>query len=96
MVAGPALLFLAIEQGEAFAAEAARATLVALIGVAGFGLTYVWLARRTSWPRCLLAGWAVFGLTTGALQAVAWPPAAALAGACAGFAVALPTGWARV
>ena len=40
VVAGPALFFIAVEQGDRFAGEAAGATLVALIGVAAFGLTY--------------------------------------------------------
>ena len=41
IVAGPALFFLALEQGDAFASEAARATLVALIGVAVLAITLV-------------------------------------------------------
>jgi hypothetical protein len=88
IVAGPALFFLALEQGDAFASEAARATLVALIGVAAFGVVYAWVARRAAWPASLLAGWAVFGALTPFLHAVAWPPVVALGGAVGSFAVA--------
>jgi len=79
IVAGPALFFLAVEQGEAFAAEAARATLVALIAVVAFGITYGWVALRTAWPASLLAGWAMFGGLTLALHALAWNALAAFA-----------------
>lgn len=88
IVAGPALFFLALEQGDAFASEAARATLVALIGVAAFGVVYAWVALGSAWPVSLLAGWAVFGALTPLLHAVAWPPTVALGGALGSFAVA--------
>jgi hypothetical protein len=88
IVAGPALFFLALEQGDAFASEAARATLVALIGVAAFGVVYAWVALRSAWPVSLLAGWAAFGALTPLLHAVAWPPAVALGGALGSIAVA--------
>jgi len=50
MVAGPALLFLAIEQGTAFAARAALNTLAGLIGVAAFCLAYGWAALQAPSP----------------------------------------------
>jgi hypothetical protein len=87
IVSGPALFFLALEQGDAFAAEAARATLVSLIGVAAFAVTYAWIARLTSWPASLLGGWAVVVALTPALHARRWPALAALAAAVAAFAV---------
>ena len=49
LVAGPVLFFLAQEQGEGFAAEAARATLVSLIAVAASGLAYAWASLRAPW-----------------------------------------------
>src|SRR6266568_4806520 len=49
MVAGPVLLFLAIEQGAAFASRAALNTLAGLIGVATFSLAYAWAALRRPW-----------------------------------------------
>jgi hypothetical protein len=87
LVAGPALLFLAVEQGDAFAGEAAGATLVALIGVAAFGVVYGWMARVAPWPACLLTGWVVFGLVTVGLSAVAWSPPIALVAVLIAYAV---------
>jgi hypothetical protein len=88
IVAGPALFFLAMEQGDQFAAEAAGATLVALIAVAAFGLTYGWLALRTSWPASLLVGWGVFGALTPVLHAMAWRPVAGLGAVLTSLVVA--------
>src|SRR5213593_3526806 len=73
MVAGPALLFLAIEQGTAFAARAALNTLAGLIGVAAF---------------CLASGWAAFAAITLLLHDVPWQPWAALVAAAAAFGLA--------
>jgi hypothetical protein len=87
VVAGPALLFLAVEQGDAFAGEAAGATLVALIGVGAFGVVYGWMARCAPWPACLPAGWVAFGLTTLALSAVRWSLPVALVAVLIAFAV---------
>jgi hypothetical protein len=78
LVAGPTLFFIAVEQGDAFAAHAAGATLVALIGVAAFALAYAQLCGRTRWPASLLAAWGAFVLTTLVLNAVDWPAPAAL------------------
>lgn len=88
VVAGPALFFIAIEQGDRFAAEAAGATLVALIGVAAFGLTYAWTCPVAPWPIGLAAGWLVFIATTLGLNTVSWPPVFALAAALASFVAA--------
>jgi hypothetical protein len=88
IVAGPTLFFLAMEQGDRFAAEAAGATLVALVGVAAFGLTYGWLALRASWPPSLLAGWAVFGALTPLLHAAGWRPLTGLVAVLASLGVA--------
>jgi len=67
MVAGPVLLFLAIEQGAAFASRAALNTLAGLIGVATFSLAYAWAALRRPWWIALATGWAAFGLARVAL-----------------------------
>jgi hypothetical protein len=87
VVAGPALLFLAVEQGDAFAGAAAGATLVALVGVGAFGVVYGWMARVAPWPACLLTGWLAFGLATVALSAVRWSLAVALVVVVVAFAV---------
>jgi hypothetical protein len=63
-VAGPTLGFYAVEQGRLFAADAARATLLGLVGVAAFCLAYSRASARLHWAPCLLVGWASFALVT--------------------------------
>lgn len=96
IVAGPTLTFFAIEQGNLFAAEASRATLVALTGVAVSSLVYAWAALRTPWWISLAASWVSFVVTALALHDMRWTQLTALAVALASSAVArvlLP--WAR-
>ena len=88
LVAGPALFFLAMEQGHAFAARAAVSTLVGLIAVSAFGVVYAWVALRAAWPVSLLAGWLAFVLVTVLLQSVRWTPGPGLAATLGAFAVA--------
>ena len=88
MVAGPALLFLAIEQGTAFAARAALNTLAGLIGVAAFCLAYGWAALQAPWWVALAAGWAAFAVITFLLHDVPWQPWAALVAAATAFGLA--------
>lgn len=87
VVAGPTLFFLAMEQGDAFAARAALSALVGLIGVSAFGVAYGWTALRFGWPLSVLAGWAAFVAVTVLAQAVAWTPATALVTTLAAFAL---------
>ena len=87
LVTGPALLFFALEQGAAFAAEAARGALVALVAVAAAGLAYAWAARRAPWWGSVIAAWASFTALTVALRPVRLGPVAALAAAWASFAL---------
>jgi hypothetical protein len=64
IVAGPIVLFMALEQGVSFAAQAAHNTLVGLISLSAFCFVYSWLAQRRRWLPSLLAGWlAFFSLT---------------------------------
>lgn len=53
VVAGPILGFIAIEQGAAFAAQAAVGTLSAVLGMLAFGLSYAWAATRFPWTLSL-------------------------------------------
>jgi len=71
VVAGPVLIFIAIEQGSAFGAQAAHATLAGLIGTAAFTVMYARSAVRLTWRRSLLAGWATFAVTTSVLYVLA-------------------------
>lgn len=50
VVAGPILWFIAVEQGAAFAAQAAVGTLSAVLAILAFGLSYAWAATRYPWP----------------------------------------------
>ena len=88
LVAGPVLFFLALEQGEAFVARAAEATLAGLAAVAAFSVIYAWTAVARSWWVCVLVGWTAFALLTVGLQPVTWTAASGLALALAAFAVA--------
>jgi hypothetical protein len=88
IVSGPALFFFAVEQGDAFAAEASRAVLVSLLAVAVSALVYAWAALRTPWWISLLASWAGFFVTVLCVQRVDWGAAGALAIALAGIVLA--------
>jgi hypothetical protein len=85
IVTGPALLFLAAEQGARFAAEAARGALAALLAVAASALAYAWAARRGPWWVSLPASWAAFVAGTVPLERARPPVGLALAAALAGF-----------
>jgi hypothetical protein len=63
-VAGPTLLFYAIQQGALFAAEAARGSLLGLVGVAAFCLVYARASTRLHWALCLFLGWSSFAVVT--------------------------------
>jgi hypothetical protein len=67
-VVGPVLLITAQERGESVAAGAANGTLLGLVALGGFLVTYAWSARSWRWGFCLLAGWvcaAVLGAFVG-------------------------------
>lgn len=63
-VAGPTLGFYAVQQGHAFAATAARGSLIGLVGVAAFSAAYAHASRRYGWLACVLVGWLAFGVVT--------------------------------
>jgi hypothetical protein len=77
-VAGPTLGFYAVQQGNLFAADAARGTLLGLVGVAAFCLAYARASTRLHWAPCLLIGWASFAVLTMLIYGVNVGPAAAL------------------
>lgn len=81
-IVGPVLLVAALEHGAAFAARAANGTLLGLVALAGFALTYGRVAARNGWRSTLLAAWVaagVVGLAAGAIAA--GPPGGLLAAA---------------
>jgi len=71
VVAGPIAMFLAIEQGPAFAAHAAVGAIAATAALLVFFIAYAWASRRFEWPAalaCALLAWFVAGLV------IAWLP----------------------
>ncbi|MHC8293365.1 hypothetical protein [Pseudomonas sp. LB3P58] len=54
VVVGPILFFLAIEQGEVFAAQSATAALSAMFAMIAFCVTYAQVAQRAKWPWALV------------------------------------------
>jgi hypothetical protein len=77
-----------MEQGDAFAAQAAQATLVSLIAVAAFALAYARACAVAAWPLSLLAGLMAFAATAATLHSTAWHSVAALVMSVASYAVA--------
>ena len=64
VVAGPVMLFIALEQGAAFAARAARATLASEASLAAFCVLYAAACLRMPWLPSLAFAWAGFALGT--------------------------------
>lgn len=60
LVAGPTFAFLAIEQGPAFAADAARAAILGVIATSAFCVAYAAAAARVNWMGSVVAGWLAF------------------------------------
>lgn len=59
-VAGPILVVLAVENGNAFAATAATATVTAVLALLGYSVVYAHVAQRAAWPLALAAGVAIW------------------------------------
>jgi hypothetical protein len=78
VVAGPTLAFYALEQGPLFAADAARGSLLGLVGVAAFCVAYARASTRLHWGPCLLLGWGSFAVMTTLIYRVDVGPVAAL------------------
>ncbi|WP_374580569.1 hypothetical protein [Pseudoduganella sp.] len=70
VVAGPILLAIALEQGAAFAAAAAEGTLMAVLAIIVFSLSYAWASARWNVARAMPAALAAWGLAVAGLQAV--------------------------
>src|SRR5690606_2666494 len=84
VVAGPLLLFIALEQGVSFAADSAMGVLGVTMGNVAFCLSYAWLATRFPWWLCLAGGYVVFCL-------VAWGVAHMTLGPAPLFALVIGT-----
>jgi hypothetical protein len=77
LIAGPISVFLALDQGAAFAAEAAATTLAMTIAAALHCFVFAHASRRLPWWGALLAGWAAFVAAAWPLAAVRVPPVVA-------------------
>jgi hypothetical protein len=73
IVSGPISVFVAVEQGIDFAREAASGTLLGLIALATYCLSYGFAARRFSWPGALACGLAATASMVWLLAAIAVP-----------------------
>jgi hypothetical protein len=73
LTSAPVILFLAIDQGTAFAAGAAQNTLLGIMSVASFCLVYYWFSFRFGWPISMLAGWGAFFALTFILEGIQFP-----------------------
>lgn len=71
--AGPILFFITLEQGAAFGARTAEASLLGLVALGSFALLYPHAAKRWPWWACLLAGWAAYIGVMLLLRHAHWP-----------------------
>lgn len=69
VVVGPALFFIAIEQGSAFAANAAIGSLSSVLALIAFSLAYAWAATRLSWGYATSLALLVYCITVVLLHA---------------------------
>jgi len=75
LTSGPIALYLALDQGNAFAAGVAQGSIAGLLGDATFALVYGLVARRTGWPISVACGFAAFAVTALCMQPVLGAPA---------------------
>lgn len=93
VMAGPILLFLALEQGSRFAAKAAQGALLAVIASVAFGLVYAHSSQKFAWPAAIALAWTAWFGTALALSYFPDLPLAATAatiGAVSAGLLALP------
>ena len=85
VVVGPILFFLAIEQGQVFAAQSATAALSAMFAMIAFCVTYAQVAQRTGWPWALVISLSVWACAAVALSLI--PPSLTLSVIAAAIAL---------
>lgn len=88
MVAGPALVFYALEQGDDFATEAARMTLLGILATAAWCVAYAHGARRARWLPSVAMGCAAFAAVATVVSRVETSRTAALMLTVAGLVAA--------
>jgi hypothetical protein len=93
LTSGPVSVFLALEQGRPFAASAARGSILGLVGVAAFCVTYAHAASRFGPVACLAFGFGGYAIATAATQFFpgnAWWSFALVCGVLAAALMMLP------
>ena len=73
LTSAPVALFLALDHGAAFAANASVGIIAGGFSTALFCLAYSWLAFRLRWPATLLLSWGAFFASTALLREVSLP-----------------------
>jgi len=73
LTSAPVVLFLALDHGSTFAGYAAQGTLLGLISVGAFCLSYSWLSMHLNWAGSILIGWIVFFIVTAILEQFSIP-----------------------
>jgi hypothetical protein len=73
LTSAPVSLFLALEQGKAFAAVAAQGAMLGQAAMACFCLAYSWFSFRLNWFYSLLTGWCVFFIVIALLEQISIP-----------------------
>ena len=95
VIGGPVVFFLSLEQGRAFAARAARGSILGLISLVGFALVYSYSAPRASWVAATVAGWLAFLLITFLLDQIRFTLSLSVAASLSSLALGaylLPSG----
>jgi hypothetical protein len=88
VVVAPILLAITLEHGSSFGARAAGGALLGLLSLTGFVLAYGWCARVMGWLPAAAIGWAVFLISTLALDQIDPPNWVSFVLVCSSFAAA--------
>ena len=78
IVAGPIVVFIALENGAEFGALAASAAISAIAGLLVFGVAYCWASIRWQWPVALACGTFAWLITASCLALLPSSPELAL------------------
>ena len=89
LTSGPVAFFLSLDQGPAFAEQAAAGSLAGTAAQACFGFCYFWAAERAAWPLALGAGALAFAAAGATLQGLGLPHLALFPIAIAALTLAL-------
>lgn len=78
VIAGPIVVILALEQGQAFGVQAATAAMAAAAGLLSFGTAYSWFSLNMRWPAATCLSLAVWLLVSLLLSQLHFNPLGAL------------------